>query len=86
MAAVGSDVDDATLEPLPLLGDFDAEVPHRFEPCRKTGYEAHGDVLDDDVPIVEVAPAADARYTARLIMKACDSAPCLASARVFQRR
>lgn len=51
-----------------------------------SGAVVASDVLDDDVPIVEVAPAADAAYTARLIMKACDSAPCLASARVFQRR
>ncbi len=43
------------------------------------------DVLEDDVPIVEIAPAADGAYRARLIMKDCADGPCLASARLFQR-
>ena len=43
------------------------------------------DVLEDDVPIVEVAPTADGAYRARFIMKDCADGPCLASARLYQR-
>jgi hypothetical protein len=50
-----------------------------------SGAVVASDVLEDDVPIVEIRPTADAAYTARLLMKACESGPCLASARVFER-
>jgi len=50
-----------------------------------SGAVVASDVLEDDVPIVEITPTADAAYTARLIMKACENGPCLASARVFER-
>lgn len=51
-----------------------------------SGAVVTSDVLADDVPIVEIAPTADAAYSARLIMKACETSPCLASARLFRRQ
>lgn len=50
-----------------------------------SGAVVSSDLLDDDVPIVEVSPTADGAYTARFIMTNCTAAPCFASARMFQR-
>lgn len=49
------------------------------------GAVVSSDLLDDEVPIVEVSPTADGVYTARFIMANCTTAPCFASARMFKR-
>lgn len=64
--------------------DFDcADV--NLELRDASGAVVSSDLLEDDVPIVEVSPTADGAYTARFIMTNCTTAPCFASARMFQR-
>jgi predicted small lipoprotein YifL len=41
------------------------------------------DMLPDDIPLVNYTPAADGRYTVRMLMQTCTVAPCYAGARVL---
>jgi len=42
------------------------------------------DTMADDLPIVNVAPAAAGPFTVRIIMRTCTVAPCFVGARVLQ--
>jgi len=41
------------------------------------------DTLPDSTPIINIRPAADGAYRARLVMKTCTVAPCYAAARLY---
>ncbi|GAW42554.1 hypothetical protein SH203_02973 [Brevundimonas sp. SH203] len=41
------------------------------------------DTLPDSAPVINIRPAANGTYTARLIMKTCTVAPCYAAARLY---
>ena len=41
------------------------------------------DTLPDSAPVINIRPAADGTYTARVIMKTCTVAPCYAAARLY---
>lgn len=49
-----------------------------------SGAVVQSDVLPDDIPIVNITPSANGRYTVRLILKTCTLAPCYVGGRVLQ--
>ncbi len=68
-----------------IIGVCDNECSNLDMEVHDAGGNVVGvDVLDDDVPLVNVAPATDQTYTVRLIMKTCTVAPCYSGARVLQ--
>ena len=50
-----------------------------------SGAAVTSDVLDDDYPLVEVAPQTDGIYTLRIQLKACSIGPCYVGARLVAR-
>lgn len=49
-----------------------------------TGEVVGSDLLDDDIPVVTYAPAANGRYFVRLILRDCTQAPCYIGGRALQ--
>lgn len=50
-----------------------------------TGARVDADELEDDYPLVEIAPRADGVYTLRIQLKSCSIAPCYVGARLVRR-
>lgn len=47
----------------------------------ETGEVVGSDLLDDDIPVVNYQPQADARFFVRLILRNCSQSPCYVGAR-----
>ena len=68
-----------------ILGVCDNECSNvDMELLDGSGAVVQSDVLPDDIPIVNITPAAAGRYTVRLILKTCTLAPCYVGGRVLQ--
>lgn len=67
-----------------ILAECDAECTDLdLELMDPSGKIVERDTLPDSYPVLNIEPAADGAYTARLVMKTCTIAPCFAAARLY---
>lgn len=67
-----------------FVGGCDNECSNLdFELLDNSGAVVASDMLPDDVPVVNFTPAANGRFTLRILMQTCTVAPCYAGARVL---
>ncbi|WP_395945371.1 hypothetical protein [Brevundimonas sp.] len=67
-----------------ILAECDAECTDLdLELMDGSGKIIERDTLPDSYPVLNIEPAADGVYTARLVMKTCTIAPCFAAARLY---
>jgi hypothetical protein len=67
-----------------ILAECDAECTDLdLELMDPSGKIIERDTLPDSYPVLNIEPAADGAYTARLVMKTCTIAPCFAAARLY---
>jgi hypothetical protein len=79
------DVNLAANTPYRIIGVCDNECSNvDMELLDHTGAVVQSDVLPDDIPIINITPTANDRYTVRLILKTCTLAPCYVGGRVLQ--
>jgi hypothetical protein len=70
-----------------ILGVCDNECSNvDMELIDGSGAVVQSDVLPDDIPIVNITPAAAGRYSVRMVMKTCTLAPCYVGGRVLQQQ
>ncbi len=67
-----------------ILGACDNECSDLdLELLDPSGKIIERDTLPDSAPVINIRPAADGVFTARVVMKTCTLAPCYAAARLY---